>query len=46
MRFIWREDLLYRLNQFPLSVQAEFGNFRDVVLRQQQVLEISVAFIQ
>ena len=46
VNFIWREYLLNRLNEFPLSVQAEFDYFRDVILRQQQVLEIGVAFIQ
>ncbi|SAD85963.1 Uncharacterised protein [Enterobacter cloacae] len=46
MLFIWREYLLNRLDQFPFSAQAEFGNFRGVILRQEQILEIGFAFIQ
>ena len=44
--FIWCENVLNRLNHFPLSVQAEFGSLGYIVLCHKHALEICIAFIQ
>ena len=44
--FILYKDVFNRLNHFPLSIQAELANFRNIIFSQQQVLVIDIAFVQ